>query len=108
MDMSYDGVLVMPTDCVFMEVEEMRYVEGGGWKKIVMELLWHACKTVFGHVAKSAFIAAIPTVKGAMVGIKAAMAAVPWSRVAAVAILAGYVGTIGWCIWKTAKVATGK
>ena len=30
MDMCYDGTLVMPSNCVVMDEEEMTYVEGGG------------------------------------------------------------------------------
>lgn len=30
MDMCYEGTLVMPSNCVVMDEEEMTYVEGGG------------------------------------------------------------------------------
>ena len=31
MDMCYDGTLVMPSNCVVMDEEEMTYVEGGAY-----------------------------------------------------------------------------
>lgn len=31
MDMCYDGTLVMPSNCVVMDEEEMTYVDGGGY-----------------------------------------------------------------------------
>ena len=62
MDMSYDGVLVMTSDYVVMEQEEMTYVDGGGKVKVNLNI------TFTDNLCKAAYSAGVSSVIGVITG----------------------------------------
>lgn len=103
MEMCYDGALVMPSSYAVMDAEDMIYVEGGGFQELAIELLWHACKSIFGEVAKKAFFAAVPKIPGLLCAMKSAIVALPWSRITAIAILGGIAASYGYMLYRICK-----
>lgn len=99
MDMCYDGALVMPSSYAVMDEEEMCYVEGGG--KFYDACVWILTQAVGGIIGGASFAAVCAVIaKRAAIkaAVSAAVAVIPWSRVAAVAILTGVVGVTAYVL----------
>ena len=94
--MTYGGALVMPSSYAMMDEEEMMYLEGGDkLLDTVNYMLKEAYEAIWGYVAVAAFLKAVEAVPAVIAGVKAALVALPWSRIAAASILAGVVVSYG-------------
>ena len=87
MDMCYDGTLVMPSNCVVMDEEEMTYVEGGqivsgagGWAVAaslgICAVFMNAVTGTFGLATALAFTATVIGAPTIVVGIIGALATI--------------------------------
>lgn len=118
MDMCYDGVLVMPSDYVVMDEEEMMYVEGGKFnlsaaRIIVFSAVGYCIGKLGVAIGKSAIsqsaIGAAIKVAGAWVAniIDTAILTVMCypGKVAATIFAIAAVGVAGYAIYKAGKKA---
>ena len=62
MELCYEGGLVMPSSYAMMDEEEMTYVEGGGYVRLV-------CSEAFARDCVSASSTAFGTIIGALIGL---------------------------------------
>lgn len=99
MEMCYDGALVLPSSYVVMNEEEMTYTEGG--EKFYDAVVWCLTQAVAGIIGGASYAAVCWAIgKRAVIknAVLAAVSSIPWSRVAAVGILAGVVGITAYVI----------